>query len=322
MHIDSMLDSLDGLSVGDALGQQFPVMRRSIDDLRAGELPTERSWAWTDDTEMACSVVAELLRNGAIDQDRLATAFARRFQPHRDYGFNTVGVLRRIGAGTPWRDAAGELFEHQGSRGNGAAMRVAPLGACFAGDPQRIVTEAARSAEVTHTHPEGIAGAVAVALAAGLAAHTGWAGVRPTPAEFVTAVLDRLADSETTRLIHRARSMLGVSAAEAAHELGNGSLVTAQNTVPFTIWVAAATLEDYPAAITTCIAADGDIDTTSAITGGIVAAHTGTGTGRAGAVPRQWLTAREPLPRWFDPERRPPRPTGLARVRRWLPGGS
>jgi hypothetical protein len=37
MHIDSMLDSLDGLSVGDALGQQFPVMRRSLDDLRAGE---------------------------------------------------------------------------------------------------------------------------------------------------------------------------------------------------------------------------------------------------------------------------------------------
>jgi ADP-ribosylglycohydrolase len=322
MHIDSMLDSLDGLSVGNALGQQFPVMRRSVDDLRAGELPTERPWAWTDDTEMACSVVAELLRNGVIDQDRLATAFARRFRPHREYGFNTVGVLRRIGAGTHWRDAAGELFENQGSRGNGAAMRVAPLGACFAGDPQRIVTEAARSAEVTHTHPEGIAGAVAVALAAGLAAHTRRAGVRPAPAEFVTAVLDRLADSETTRPIRRARSMLGASAPEAAHELGNGSLVTAQNTVPFTIWVAATALDDYPAAITTCIAADGDIDTTGAITGGIVAAHTGTGAGRAGAVPRQWLTAREPLPRWFHPERRPPRPKGLARMRRRLPGGA
>jgi ADP-ribosylglycohydrolase len=86
--------------------------------------------------------------------------------------------------------------------------------------------------------------------------------------------------------------------------------------------VAATALDDYPAAITTCIAADGDIDTTGAITGGIVAAHTGTGAGRAGAVPRQWLTAREPLPRWFDPERRPPRPKGLARMRRWLPGGS
>ncbi|MEU4840988.1 ADP-ribosylglycohydrolase family protein [Nocardia testacea] len=322
MHIDAMLDSLDGLSVGDALGQQFPVMRRSIDDLRAGELPTERHWAWTDDTEMACSVVAELLRNAAIDQDRLAAAFARRFRPHRDYGFNTVGVLRRIGAGAHWRDAAGELFEGQGSRGNGAAMRVAPLGACFAGDPARIITEAARSAEITHAHPEGIAGAVAVALAAGLAAHTRRTGVRAAPAEFVTAVVDRLADSETTRLIRRAGSMLDVSAAEAAHELGNGSLVTAQNTVPFTIWVAATTLDDYPEAITTCIAADGDIDTTGAITGGIVAAHTGTVPGRAGAVPQPWLTAREPLPHWFDPDRRPPRPNAFARIRRRLSGGS
>jgi ADP-ribosylglycohydrolase len=157
-----------------------------------------------------------------------------------------------------------------------------------------------------------------VALAAGLAAHTRRAGVRPAPAESVTAILDRLPDSETTRPIRRARSMLGASAPVAAHELGNGSLVTARNTVPFTIWVAATALDDYPAASTTCIAADGDIDTT----GAIVAAHTGTGAGRAGAVPRQWLTAREPLPRWFHPERRPPRPKGLARMRRRLPGGA
>ncbi|WP_327151900.1 ADP-ribosylglycohydrolase family protein [Nocardia sp. NBC_01329] len=320
MHIDSMLDSLAGLSVGDALGQQFPVMRRSLTQLRAGELPTERPWAWTDDTEMACSVVAELLRNGSIDQDRLAAAFARRFQPHRDYGFNTVGVLRRIGAGAHWRDVAGALFENQGSRGNGAAMRVAPLGAFYAGDPGRAAAEAARSAEVTHMHPEGVAGAVAVALAAAGAARARLAGNRPGPAEFVDSVLGHLGDSETRGLIRRARSLLGASTQEAANELGNGSRVTAQDTVPFTIWAAATHLGDYPAAVATCIEADGDIDTTGAIVGGIVAAHTGDRPGTG--VPQWWLAAREPLPGWFDPDRRPPRPSRFARVRRRLAGPS
>ncbi|WP_234293571.1 ADP-ribosylglycohydrolase family protein, partial [Nocardia jinanensis] len=217
---------------------------------------------------------------------------------------------------------AGALFENQGSRGNGAAMRVAPLGACYAGDPERAVAEAIRSAEVTHMHPEGIAGAVAVALAAARAAHARLSGTRPSPTEFIDSVLHHLSDSETSRSIRRARALLGAATQEAAGELGNGSRVTAEDTVPFTIWVAATHLGDYPAAVATCIEADGDIDTTGAIVGGIVAAHTGSRPGTG--VPQWWLTAREPLPGWFDPDRRPPRPRSSAfgHVRRWWSGVS
>ncbi|MFD0363003.1 ADP-ribosylglycohydrolase family protein [Nocardia sp. GCM10030253] len=325
MHVDLMLDSLDGLSVGDTLGAEFPVMGRSIPDLRAGNLPAGR-WGWTDDTEMACTVVAELCRHGGIDQDRIAAAFAERFDPRRDYGFVAVDTLRRIRDGVHWREAAGAAFDHQGSCGNGAAMRVAPLGAFYAGDPERVAAEAVRSAQVTHLHPEGVSGAVAVALAAGQAAHARLIGTRPTPREFISTVLDHLDDGDTSRLIRHARTLLGASAEEAADELGNGSLVTAQNTVPFTMWVAATHLDDYPAAITTCIAADGDIDTTSAIVGGIVAAYTGAGSrpGPIVGVPQTWLAAREPLPGWFNPVRRTRRRknSGSGRVRRWLSGAS
>ncbi|MEV4237967.1 ADP-ribosylglycohydrolase family protein, partial [Nocardia sp. NPDC049737] len=191
MHVELMLDSLDGLSAGDALGQQFPIMRRSIADLRADNLPAG-PWGWTDDTEMACSVVTELSSRGEIDQDRLATAFARRFDPSRDYGFATVGTLGRVRDGVHWRKAAAAAFGDEGSCGNGAAMRVAPLGAFYAGDPEKVVTEAVRSAQVTHLHPEGITGAVAVALAAAHAAHARLNGTRPTPTEFITSILDRL----------------------------------------------------------------------------------------------------------------------------------
>ena len=48
-------DSLAGLSVGDALGEQFFQYGRRYADLAAGDLPPP-VWMWTDDTEMACSV--------------------------------------------------------------------------------------------------------------------------------------------------------------------------------------------------------------------------------------------------------------------------
>jgi len=298
-----MLDSLDGLSVGDAMGHDFPIMRRSIPELLAGNL-ADGPWIWTDDTEMACSVVAELLGHGGIDQDRLALAFANRFDAARSYGFGATGILHRIRGGASWREVSQSAFGDQGSCGNGAAMRVAPLGAFYAGDPERIVSEAVLSAQVTHMHPEGVVGAVAVAVAAGQAAQARLAGTRPTPEDFITAVLDRLDDGETTRLIRHARTLLGATPEQAAAELGNGSMVTAQNTVPFTIWVAATHLDDYPTAITTCIAAHGDVDTTSAIVGGIVAAYTGTRTGQVTGLPRTWLAAREPLPGWLNLDRR------------------
>ncbi|MEV0332345.1 ADP-ribosylglycohydrolase family protein [Nocardia sp. NPDC050717] len=92
--------------------------------------------------------------------------------------------------------------------------------------------------------------------------------------------------------------LLGAPLAEVVQELGNGSRVQAQDTVPFALWVAATQLNDYQAAIAACVEADGDIDTTCAIAAGIVAAHTGVGT--ATGVPPAGLAAREPLPAWVD----------------------
>ncbi|MCP3801679.1 ADP-ribosylglycohydrolase family protein [Allokutzneria sp. A3M-2-11 16] len=277
-------DSLDGLSVGDALGAQFFVPGSSVPDLLAGKTPPP-PWPWTDDTEMACTLAAELRDHGSVQQDRLAMAFAERCEPYRGYGPGAVVILRRIREGEPWRAVAGEAFGGQGSCGNGAAMRVAPLGAYFADDPARAAREAALSAEVTHLHPEGIAGAVAIALAAAHAADP-----RTTARDLLAAVLDQTAEGQVRQGIAKAAGLLGCSTAEAAYQLGNGSRVTAQDTVPFTLWVAATHLDDYAAAITACVEAGGDVDTTGAIVGGVVATRS--------VVPEGWLTAREPLPGW------------------------
>jgi ADP-ribosylglycohydrolase len=288
MSIQSAYESLDGLSVGDALGAQFFMVGRSLPDLRAGK-PPAGPWEWTDDTEMACNLITELRDHGGIDQDRLAAAFADRCEPYRGYGAGAVFILHKIRDGIPWDVAATAVFDGQGSCGNGAAMRIAPLGAYFAGDMAAVVEQATLSAEITHQHPEGIIGAVAVARAAAIASRPD----RPPAKDFLDEVLEGLTNGFTHKGIRRARRMLSRSVAEAAYELGNGSRVTAQDTVPFALWVAATYLDDYPSAILSCIEAGGDIDTTGAIVGGIVAAHTGNV-----GVPTEWLASREPLPDW------------------------
>lgn len=296
LNSDPSFDSLEGLSVGDALGAQFFVPGRSIPDLLAGRPPAP-PWQWTDDTEMACSVYAEIRERGRVDRDALAAAFAERCEPYRGYGPGTVVVLHEIRDGRPWAEASGAVFGGRGSWGNGAAMRVAPLGAQFAGDPDRAAAQAAMSAELTHRHPEAIVGAMAVAVAAAYAADCREKGC--TPEELLASVEPYLVDGRTAQGVRRARRLLGRTVAEAAYELGNGARVSAHDTVPFTLWVAATYLHDYPAAVCACIEAGGDVDTTAAIVGGIVAAHTGTGNrGRTRGIPAEWLAAREPLPAW------------------------
>src|SRR3954454_10471781 len=142
-------DSLHGLSVGDALGAQFFVPGQRVADLLDGRLPPP-PWPWTDDTEMACTVATQLrdrlLRDGDDqDQDELVRLFAERCEPYRGYGPGSVVALHAIRDGEPWRPVAAGLFDGAGSCGNGAAMRVAPIGAYFHADPARAVRTARMS---------------------------------------------------------------------------------------------------------------------------------------------------------------------------------
>lgn len=297
-RLDLAADSLDGLSVGDALGAQFFMIGRSLDELVAGR-PPAGPWEWTDDTHMASSIIAELRETAQIDPDRLALAFAERCDPYRGYGAGAVVILHRIRDGVPWRQATREAFGGQGSCGNGAAMRVAPLGAYHADRPNRAAQQAIDSAEVTHAHPEGIAGAVLVAVASATAAAARLDGARPPAAAFLDRLRPYLVEGAVERGFRRVAGLLGHTVEEAAYELGNGSRVTAGDTVPFALWTAATYLDNYPEAIMACIRAGGDVDTTGAIVGGIVAAYTGIGD-QPGSIglPPAWLRAREALPPW------------------------
>ncbi len=111
----------------------------------------------------------------------------------------------------------------------------------------------------------------------------------------VAQVLD---DGPTRRGILEAGTLLDASVAEARLPAGQRRPLHRARLRPAGRLGRRQTLNDYPAAVTTCIRAGGDVDTTAAMTGGIVATYTGLATtaGDVTGVPRQWLAAREHLP--------------------------
>ncbi|MFF2774030.1 ADP-ribosylglycohydrolase family protein [Streptomyces sp. NPDC058052] len=292
-------DALHGLAFGDSFGDRwFRILRRDGDaPLAARTLPEETPWRWSDDTAQALVLVRELTDGaGTVDQDRLARALAAAYadDTHRGYGASMHDVLRRIGAGEPWRDVVSGQFGGQGSWGNGAAMRVAPLGAWHAADLDTAAEQAARQSVVSHHHPEAVAGAVAVALAAALAARSR-GGPAPARPDFLLDVAARLPESDVrSGLRVAARMPARTSVRHAAEVLGSGYRMSGPDTVPYALWCAAGHLDDLHEGLWKTVAGRGDIDTTCAIAGGVIAARTGTA-----ALPASWHTAREPLPAAF-----------------------
>ncbi|BCJ47394.1 hydrolase [Actinoplanes ianthinogenes] len=282
-----------GLAMGDAFGETwFFRPAAEVEAAVAGREVKDGPWPWTDDTAMALSLVRILDRHGRVEQDALATAFADAYaaDPYRCYGASMHDVLIAIGQGEAWPAVTGRQFDGMGSWGNGAAMRVAPLGAWFVDDLDLVAAEADRSAAVTHAHPEATAGAVAVAIAAALSVR-GIAGE-----ELIGAVAEWVPDSEVGSRLRRAgRVALTADPRHVAGMLGCGMQISAVDTVPYAIWCAAAHLDDLTEALWATALPGGDIDTTCAIVGGIIAGRTG-----LAGIPADWRSACEPLPAWVD----------------------
>jgi ADP-ribosylglycohydrolase len=139
------------------------------------------------------------------------------------------------------------------SFGNGAAMRVSPVGWAFAGLADTL-RAAAESAAVTHDHPEGIKGAQAAAAAVYLARTTrDKALIRREIARRFGYDLDRTTD---------------------AIRLTYGFDETCQRTVPEAI-IAFLDGSDFEDTLRNAVSLGGDADTLACIAGGIAHAYYG-----------------------------------------------
>jgi ADP-ribosylglycohydrolase len=248
---DRAWESLVGLSVGDAFGQCFFGLPSKAEErmLAFHDIP-EPPWYYTDDTEMSLSIVSTLGQFGGIDQDSLAARFAQNYSYDRAYGPAMHRALARIREGEHWRQVSQSLFDGQGSFGNGAAMRSAPIGAFFAGDDGAIKSHASLAAEVTHSHPEAVAGSIAVALAAATAFTCRFENELPRHGDFLERVIRNVPRSEVRSRLMKAQAMDTVQSIQfPASVLGNGELMAATDTVPFALWCCAQSLDDFENAL-------------------------------------------------------------------------
>ncbi len=191
------------------------------------------------------------------DDSVLTVAVAQAILTDRDY----CRAVREIGRRYPDSGYGGSfsVWLHSpdpkpyNSWGNGSAMRVSPVGFAF-DTATEVLSEAARSAEFTHNHPEGIKGAQATALAVFLARTTRDKGlIRREIASLFGYDLDRTVD--------------GIRPSYKFDE-------SCQRTVPEAI-VAFLDSISYEDAVRNAISLGGDSDTLACITGGIAEAFYG-----------------------------------------------
>ncbi|MGY1847416.1 ADP-ribosylglycohydrolase family protein [Blastococcus sp. SYSU DS1021] len=286
---DRVLGLLLGGAVGDAVGARFEGSARVPADELHRSLTSDGLLRWTDDTALQVTLADHLADLGPddLDQDALALAFARTWdrEPWRGYGGNPPRIFAAALAGRDWRPVARESFDGSGSLGNGGAMRAAPVGT-LSGGPARVAEVARRSAEITHAHPVGRDGAVAIAVTVHhlLAAPRG----APPPVDEVLAACRRhLATAELEGAVAAAASAARATGPEqAAAMTGNG--ITAHEAVGAALCAALPRLEDPVAAVTFAVRMGGDTDTIAAMAGSIAGAFAG-----ARAMPEHLLARLE-----------------------------
>lgn len=285
---DRVAGCLLGVFTGDALGRPWegwrPSPERSGAD-RVAWLGRSEILRYTDDTQLTMALAAHLLEHPDVDQEAFARQILEVFEADRGYGAGMASLVARWQRGEPVADAAVSVFPN-GSFGNGAAMRTAPVALRWPDDPERREEAARRQAMLTHAHPVGIDGALVITEAVAVAAERGRFGVEEAevaveaartaqvrePCEAVGEWVGRWGDGE-------------VLLSTVAGALGNG--VTADVSVPAALW-AAATGTGTVEVMSLALGLGGDTDTIAAMAGAI---H-GAAVGRDG-IPHDWIVRFE-----------------------------
>ncbi len=148
-----------GAILGDIVGSRF-----EFDNYKAKDFTFfHRDCDFTDDSIMTLAIAKALLD-------------CKEVEDHEAFKKHLIRVMHKIGKHYPHCGYGGRFYlwmmtdstEPYNSYGNGSAMRVSPV-AWIAQSLEESETLAAATAQVTHNHPEGIKGAVAVAGAVYLA---------------------------------------------------------------------------------------------------------------------------------------------------------
>jgi len=283
------LGAMVGSAVGDAIGElAFQAPERAGLEALVEHLDILR---YTDDTAMAIGLAESLIEVGTVDHQQLGETFRRNYrrEPWRGYASGPPTLFAQVErSGLSYQEAARRLFGGEGSLGNGAAMRIAPLGIFFHNSPQ-LYEQAAASAEVTHAHPVGKDGAAVLALAIGRA--VGLDCRREFPMEPFVAELATFSRTETIReKMTLVQVLLGESAGPemAARKLGR--TVAVHESMPFAVYSFLRHPSSFEECLFCAVLHGGDRDTVGAMACAISGAYLG-----IEAIPEWWRNKLENL---------------------------
>ncbi|WP_287153193.1 ADP-ribosylglycohydrolase family protein [Candidatus Solincola tengchongensis] len=274
-----------GLAIGDALGMPLEGMRASTIRRRLGRVREfmDAPWRmlkagqWTDDTKMMLCHARSILERKGVDVEDTAHKFVEWFESGdwRGIGNSTYQSIQRLRAGVrPGESGArGEM-----AAGNGAAMRIAPVGLVDCLDLERLHREVREVSVITHANPEAVAGAQAVAFAVALAAR----GDLDPPSLIAETVrfIGPCAVSERLLLAERFLAE-GMEPEEALARLGTSGYVV--ETVASAFFCFLRTPGDFEETVSRAVEGGLDADTTGAVAGAISGAFNG-----LEGIPERW----------------------------------
>jgi ADP-ribosyl-[dinitrogen reductase] hydrolase len=286
-------DRFRGMILGTAVGDAIGLPAEGIRKARAKRM-FKGDWRHrlvfgkgmvSDDTEHTIFITQCLLAH-AGDSNRFVRRLAMclRFwllSLPAGIGMATGRAIIKLCIGFPPRKSG--VF----SAGNGPAMRVAPIGAFFAGNPAEIVKMVTLSTRITHTDPKALIASNAIAQMAAWIIRTGMTE-RPALGSFIqllSSVSDDTAWQSLVLNIQRSyEDGLSVEAFAARLGLSNGVTGYIYHTVPVVLYAWYVHFGDYGKTLIAIWECGGDTDTTGAIAGALA----GLTVGESG-IPSPWI---------------------------------
>jgi len=271
---EKFLGGMIGSALGDAIGElAFRYQKKEDLDSRLEAL---EEFFYTDDTAMAVGLAESLINKGGLDQTDIGKRFHQNYleEPWRGYAPGPPTLFRMVeNSRISYVEAAKSLFQGQGSFGNGAAMRIVPLGLLFFDSPD-VYEKACTSSEVTHAHPVGQDGAAIQAKAVAIA--TGYDPGEPFPqGKFVAQLIQTAKTPEMKEKLLAIQKSLAdkMPPPQAIDVLGRS--VAVHESVPFALF----SFLRHPKSFTDClycaILNGGDRDTLGAMACAISGSYLG-----------------------------------------------
>ncbi|UCH88747.1 MAG: ADP-ribosylglycohydrolase family protein [Thermoplasmata archaeon] len=255
----------------------------SIKNMMDGWLP---KGSYTDDTQLMIGLAESLIECRGFSGAHMSRQFISNFEPHRGYGPGTIRVLNNVKEGQGWHEAASHLYGG-GSYGNGAAMRIAPVGILYYDQPEKLKQVAEVTSRITHAHPLGVEGAVLQATAVGLAANVDLieSGTL-NKIDFIEQLIAVSTLDEYQTKLDMIKSFITGPKNHTNNDIISalGVGVQAHKSVPMAIYCFLEKCGSYRDAVCYAVNMGGDTDTIGAMTGALAGALHG-----VRGIPEEWL---------------------------------